>query len=96
MRKNQDIIAAVQAADEIRAIARTVVCGECEGVCYTVEVKALGTIARQEWKTWIGKREHLDLVEALDAVVRMAASVSAKVKARDARRWIMEHQPSIW
>lgn len=96
MGKNTDVIAAVQAADEFRAVARRIVCGTCEDECYTVEVKALGTIAQQRWETWVGKREHLTVSEALDAIVRMTASVTSRMKERAARAWLIEHQPRLW
>lgn len=96
MGKNTDVIAAVQAADEFRAVARAVSCATCEGECYTVEVKALGRVGQQEWSTWVGKREHLDVTDALDAIVRMTASVTSRLKDRAARRYLIEHQQRLW
>lgn len=90
-----DVIAAVQAADEVSARAFRVVCHECEGVCYTVTVKAIGDVGSQRWETWVGKRQHLDLTAALDSIIALAARASSGIKARAAREWMLENQLTI-
>lgn len=86
----------IRASGDVRWRVESIVCGECQAVCWHIEAWAYDLLG-EDAKACLLYREHLgSQSEALLLIARWMMRHAGQLRAAEDAAWLLEHQGTLW